>query len=178
MGTGLVALLLAGCSSSSSSSTTTKPTASTTTTVAATSTTGAAATTGAASAQDLATAFVTAVAGSSPASFCTTHAVPGQVSSCTSAAAGSGTTFKGWAVGDVTFQGDQAVITYTGTVCQGGQCISNSDPEAATNPSSAVYAGATSAAAFATADDPNSQNSSPFVAAGVQQSGRWYASGF
>ena len=75
-------------------------------------------------------------------------------------------------------QGTQAVITFTGTACSGAQCMSNSDPTAATNPNSAAYAGPTFAAAFATADDPNSQHSSPFVAAAVAQGGAWYASGF
>ena len=75
-------------------------------------------------------------------------------------------------------QGDQAIVTFTGTACQGSQCVSNSDPNAATAPSSAYYAGADFAAAFATANNPSSQNSSPFVAAAVQQDGRWYASGF
>ena len=87
---------------------------------------------------------------------------------------GGKATFKDWAVGDVTVQGDQAVITFTGTACQGGQCVSNSDPKAATNSASAIFAGSTFAEAFATADNPNSQNSPPFVAAAVQQRG-WRA---
>jgi hypothetical protein len=87
-------------------------------------------------------------------------------------------TIKDWAVGNVTVQGDQAVVTFTGTDCQGSQCVSNSDPNAATASSSAFYAGPDFAAAFAAANNPNSPTSSPFVAAAVQQDGRWYASGF
>jgi hypothetical protein len=89
-----------------------------------------------------------------------------------------GTTLKDWKVGNVTVQGDQAVITFTGTACQGSQCVSNSDPNAATNPESAVYAGSSFAETFAAANDPNSQNNSPFIAAAVLQGGTWYASGF
>ncbi|MGA2837117.1 MAG: hypothetical protein ABSF84_11025 [Acidimicrobiales bacterium] len=176
LGAGILALLLTGCSSSASSSSTTAKASTTSTT---TSTTGATTdTTGASSAQELGTQFADAVEGGSPASFCTTYAVPSQVSECTGDVTSGKVSFKDLKVGDVTVQGSQAVITLTGTACEGSQCVSNSDPNAATDPESAVYAGSTFAEAFATANNPNSQNSSPFVVAGIQQGGAWYASGF
>ena len=100
------------------------------------------------------------------------------MATCTGDFTSGQVSFKDWKVGDVTVQGSQALITYTGTVCQGSQCVSNSDPKAATTPASAAYAGSSFADAFATANDPNSQNSTPFVAAAVQQGGKWFASGF
>jgi hypothetical protein len=100
------------------------------------------------------------------------------VSSCTGDLGQAGGSLKDWKVGNVTIDAGQAVITFTGTACQGSQCVSNSDPNAATNPESAVYAGSSFAATFAVANDPSNQNNSPFVAAAVEQSGRWYASGF
>ena len=178
---GAAAVALAGCSSSySTPSTTAASTASTTTSTATSTTTAgpAAHPTGAPSAQDLAAEFVTATSSPAPATFCTTYALPSEVATCTKDFTGFGVTFKQWAVGDVTVQGTQAVITYTGSACSGSQCVSNSDPQGATDPESAAYAGSTFDAAFATANDPNSPNSTPFVAAAVEQDGAWYASGF
>jgi hypothetical protein len=164
---GLIALVFAGCSSSSSSPSTTTTTS---------TTAPAPAVSGASSPRVLGTQFATAF--HSPAKFCTTYAVPSQVSGCTGDLSHGGVSLKDWKVGNVTVQGNQAVITFTGTACQGSQCVSNSDPNAATDPESAVYAGSTFAETFATANDPNSQNNSPFIAAAVQQGGTWYASGF
>ncbi len=171
-GTGAVALalVLTGCSSSSASPTTTTTTS---TTVAAATTTS-----GASTAQELAAKTAEALMGGSASKFCVSYAVESQVSSCTSDISSSGVTFKDWKVGAVTVQGDQAVITFTGTTCQGSTCVSNSDPNAATDPESAAYAGSSFAETFATANNPNSENGSPFVAAAVQQNGAWYASGF
>ena len=172
LGASVVVLVLAGCSSSSSppTSTTTPPPASTSTTKPATATSGAS------SPQALGTMFATAF--QSPATFCTAYAAPSQVAKCSTDLIHVGVTLKNWEVGNVSVQGDQAVITFTGTSCQGTQCGSNSDPNATTNPESPFFVGTTFAETFAGANDPNSQNSSPFIAAAVQQDGRWYASGF
>ena len=163
---GVLVLLLAGCSSATSSPTTTT----TSTTEPATAVSGAS------SPEKLGAQF----AGSlhAPTKFCTTYAVPSQVPACTSDLSQGGVSLKNWKVGHVTVLGDQAVITFTGTACQGSQCVSNSDPNAATDPESAMYAGSSFAATFAAANDPNNQNNSPFIAAAVQQGGTWYASGF
>jgi hypothetical protein len=164
----LIALALAGCSSSSSSSTTTTTTS---TTLPATGVSGAS--------SPRALGAVYAGALKDGAKFCTAYALPAQVSGCTAdLSQATGASLKGFKVGAVAVQGSQAVITFTGTACAGGQCVSNSDPNAGTNPESAVYGGSTFAELFAAANDPNSANDSPFIAAAVQQGGRWYASGF
>ena len=69
-------------------------------------------------------------------------------------------------------QGNQAIIKFTGTVCQGAQCVSNTDPSVGTAD------GTSFAEAFATANNVNSPNSTPFVNAAVLQNGRRYVTGF
>ena len=169
-----VGLALAGCSSSSTSATTTTAAAPATTSTTTTSTTAAApaATTGGATPQDVATAFIAALQTPDPSTFCATYAVSDQVSSCKSDLSQAGATAKGLAVGNVQIEGNQAVVNITGTFCQGAQCASNSDPNAA------MSDGTSFSDAFATANDPNSANASPFSAAAVLVNGRWYASGF
>ena len=168
-----VGLALAGCSSSSTSATTTTAAATaTTSTTTSTTTSAPAATTGGATPQDVATAFIAALQTPDPSSFCATYAVSDQVSSCKSDLSQAGSTAKGLAVGNVQIDGNQAVINITGTFCQGAQCASNSDPNAA------MSNGTSFSDAFATANDPNSANASPFSAAAVLVNGRWYASGF
>jgi hypothetical protein len=166
---GLIALLLAGCSSSSSS----PPTTTTTST-----TLPATAVSGAGSPRDLGVQYADALK-MGAAKFCTTYALPSQVSECSGDLSQlTGASLKGFKVGAVAVQGDQAVISFTGTACAGSQCVSNSDPNGATDPESAVYVGSSFAELFAAANNPNSQSNSPFIGAGVQQGGRWYASGF
>jgi hypothetical protein len=169
-----VGLALAGCSSSSTSATTTTAAAKATTTTSTTSTTVAApaGTTGAATPQDIGTAFLAAIQSSDPSSFCDSYVVSDQVSNCKSDVSQSGSTFKGMAMGQVQVDGSQAIVNITGTICQGAQCASNSDPN------SAMSDGTSFSDAFAAANDPNDSNSSPFVAAAVLVNGRWYASGF
>lgn len=170
----LVGVALAGCSSSSSSATTTTPTT-TGGSGATTSSAPAPASVGAASPRDLGTAWLAAVATPHPESFCA-YAAPGQAASCMSTltvpAGQSAPTYKNAAVGNVVTQQNQAIINFTGTVCQGAQCVSNTDPSVGTAD------GTSFAEAFATANNPNSPNSTPFVNAAVLQNGRWYASGF
>lgn len=176
MAAGVLALTLAGCSSSATSTPTTvkssTSTTSTSTTLPATTTTGAS------SPEVLANQFVAAIQSKNTSAFCTTYAVPDQVSACAGDFSSGGVSFKDWKVGVVSTQGMQAVISFTGTACQGSQCVSNSDPKSATDPESSAYVGSSFDALFAAANDPNSQNSSPFLAAAVQQGGAWYASGF
>jgi len=177
---GVIGLALAGCSSSSGSSTTTTTSSSGSSTPGATGSTGTTATTGStpastgsASAKDVGTAYITLSTGSDPTAFCK-YAVPDQVSACQTDLTPSGTPlkFNNMALGTVDVQGSQAVINITGSFCQGGQCQSNSDPNVATS------GGTSFSDAFAAANDPNSQDGSPFVIAAVLQNGAWYASGF
>ena len=170
----VIGLALAGCSSSSGSSTTTTAASSGSSTTGATGTTGGtAASAGAASAKDLGTAFITFSTGSDPTAFCK-YAIPDQVSACKSDLTPSGTPlkFNNLALGTVDVQGSQAILNITGSICQGGQCQSNTDPNVGTSD------GTSFSDAFAAANDPTSQNGSPFVVAAVLQNGVWYASGF
>ncbi|HEY5109194.1 MAG TPA: hypothetical protein VII96_06240 [Acidimicrobiales bacterium] len=170
----VVGLALAGCSSSTTTSTTTSTAAkSATTTTSGSSTSNASE--GAASPQDLGTAYLAVLSSPDPGSFCT-FAVPSQVANCktafTTPAGQAAPTFKGMAVGSVDIQGSKAIVNLTGTTCMGAQCISNTDPKVGTAD------GTSFDEAFSTADNPNSPNSTPFVVAAVMQNGRWYASGF
>ncbi len=172
----VVAIGLAACSSSSPSSTHTTATKAPTTTSdqapITTSTGASSSSSGAASAKQLGQAFVTSLQDGDYGSFCA-FATADQVAKCKSdiAEAGSSTTFKNIALGSVVVQGGQALITLTGTVCVSGQCQSESNPNAAT-------ANSTFAKTYAQASNSNDPNGSFFVSAGVEQGGRWYATGF
>lgn len=171
----VVGLAIAGCSSSSSSTSTTGSQATPTTSAGATATSTTESTTpptGAATAQALGAAYVALLPTSDPGSFCTAYAVVSQVSACRMVVAGSGVTFSHMALGKVTVHGDHAVITTTGMACKGTQCITNSDANRA------MAGGTPFAAAYASADNPNSPTGSPFVGAAVRVGGRWFARGF
>lgn len=101
-------------------------------------------------------------------------AVPNQQAACKAnlaSALSQGVRFINISLGTVTVNGTQALFVLTGTFCDStSKCLSNSDPNAATD------SGQTFAQVYASALSTTASN--PFIAPLVEENGKWYLTGF